>query len=84
MTLFNVEKYKKEIQDLTDVINGEVKAPEGYVIIGGKTGTTSAAGYCLLVMGKNAIGDKVIAVVMKASGRSDLYEVMKQMMAAYN
>ena len=65
-------------------INGEVKAPEGYVIIGGKTGTTSAAGYCLLVMGKTAIGDKVIAVVMKASGRSDLYEVMKQMMAAYN
>ena len=65
-------------------INGDVKPPEGYVIIGGKTGTTNAAGYCLLVMGQNAIGDKVIAVVMKAGGRSDLYEVMKQMMAAYN
>ena len=65
-------------------INGEVSAPEGYVITGGKTGTTNAAGYCLCVMGKNAIGDTMIAIVMKADGRSDLYEVMKQMMSAYN
>ncbi len=65
-------------------INGEVSAPEGYFIIGGKTGTTGAAGYCLTLMGKNAIGDTVVAIVMRAGGRSDLYEVMKQMMAAYN
>ena len=65
-------------------INGDVRPPEGYIITGGKTGTTSAAGYCLTLMGRNAIGDVVVAIVMKAGSRGDLYEVMKQMMSAYN
>ena len=35
---------------------GGATAPEGFEIVGGKTGTTGAAGYCLVIYSKGALG----------------------------
>lgn len=55
---------------------GERETPEGLTVFGGKTGTTQAAGYCL-IMGTRGPGDKeYISVVLKADSRPHLYDNM--------
>ncbi len=60
-------------------LNGEVQAPEGVTVLGGKTGTTNAAGYCLALYSKNAQGERVISIVMKADSGEKLYQLMGEM-----
>lgn len=58
-------------------MTGEVATPEGLKVIGGKTGTTSKAGYCLTMdTMKEESGDEYISVVMKAENKPALYEDM--------
>lgn len=63
--------------------NGEAEAPDGFTVLGGKTGTTGAAGYCLVLLAKNQKGENLISIVMKADGRSNLYLLTNQMLAGY-
>lgn len=56
---------------------GEVETPEGLKVLGGKTGTTNAAGYCLtMATEKEATGEEFISTVMKAKTKDDLYTNM--------
>lgn len=64
-------------------INGENEAPEGITVIGGKTGTTNAAGYCLVLYSTNKKGEDIISIVFKADGRSNLYTLMDQILSAF-
>lgn len=64
-------------------LNGSVDVPEGITIIGGKTGTTNAAGYCLVLYSMNANGDKIVSIVFKADGRSNLYYLMNQILSGF-
>lgn len=64
-------------------ISGKYDAPEGFTILGGKTGTTNAAGYCLVLYSMNPEGDKIISIVFKADGRSNLYHLMSQMLSGF-
>ncbi len=59
-------------------MTGERETPEGFTVLGGKTGTTSAAGYCLIIAVEDEDEDEYISVVMKAGSRSDLYANMTQ------
>lgn len=61
-------------------INGDEMPPEGVTVLGGKTGTTGAAGYCLAIKGKNKAGHDIISIVLKADSRYNLYYVMNQML----
>lgn len=63
--------------------SGKYEAPEGFTIIGGKTGTTNAAGYCLVLYSKNDKGDKIVSIVFKADGRSNLYHLMSQILSGF-
>lgn len=57
-------------------MTGERKTPEGLTVFGGKTGTTQAAGYCL-IMGTRGPDDKeYVSVVLKADSRPHLYDNM--------
>ena len=58
-----------------------VKAPDGITVVGGKTGTTNAAGHCLALYAKNEQGQDVISIVFKADGRSNLYALMNQILS---
>ncbi|MGN0158023.1 MAG: D-alanyl-D-alanine carboxypeptidase family protein [Brotaphodocola sp.] len=57
-------------------LTGAEATPEGVHVIGGKTGTTNAAGYCLILASEDESGKKYISVVLKAGNRSDLYDNM--------
>lgn len=64
-------------------INGNSTAPEGITVIGGKTGTTNAAGYCLVLYSLNEKNQDIISIVYKAGGRSDLYLLMGEILSKF-
>ena len=62
-------------------MNGKTETPKGLSVFGGKTGTTQAAGYCL-VMGSRTEGmQEYVSVIMKASSRSELYQDMTKIIS---
>lgn len=63
---YNTNKYLK----------GEVSAPEGLTVDGGKTGTTNAAGYCLELLVEDEKGTNYIALILKADNTDNLYHQM--------
>ncbi len=62
---------------------GSVDTPDGFEIIGGKTGTTYDAGYCLVLYSKNPNGDDIISIVFKADGTHNLYLLMNQILSEF-
>ena len=65
-------------------LSGEVDQPNGVTVIGGKTGTTGAAGYCLVLLSENESQEPVISIVLKADGRSNLYLLMGEILGNYS
>lgn len=64
-------------------LSGEVTQPDGLTVIGGKTGTTNAAGNCLVLLSNNAKKEPVISIIMKADTRDNLYYVMNQVLSNF-
>lgn len=60
---------------------GKRETPEGVTVFSGKTGTTSAAGSCLIMASSNTQGDEYISVVLKAENRNKLYENMTKLIS---
>ncbi|WP_236354842.1 D-alanyl-D-alanine carboxypeptidase family protein [Konateibacter massiliensis] len=65
-------------------LNGNASAPDGITVIGGKTGTTSAAGSCLILLSQNSEGNPYISIVLKAENRSILYTQMTDILEEIN
>ncbi len=61
-------------------LTGEAEVPEGITVLGGKTGTTNAAGYCLALYSKNAANERLISIVMKADSGEHLYALMTELL----
>ena len=70
----------QEWKNSNQYLNGKSKAPEGVVVIGGKTGTTRAAGSCLILGCQDESGNDYISVVLKAENRDVLYDNMTKIM----
>ncbi len=62
---------------------GKRPVPENITVIGGKTGTTFEAGYCLCLYSLNARNERIISIVLKADGRSDLYLMTEQILNGF-
>ena len=62
---------------------GTEKAPRGLTVIGGKTGTTNDAGYCLVLLSENQEGEQIISIVMKADCRNNLYYYMNELLYGF-
>lgn len=62
-------------------MNGKKETPEGLTVFGGKTGTTQAAGYCLIMGIRTENGKEYASVVMKADSRNALYEDMTEIIS---
>lgn len=54
-------------------LQGEYQAPSNVTVIGGKTGTTSAAGNCLILLSRDENGSPYISVILSAEGPDILY-----------
>ncbi len=61
-------------------IKGEAFAPNNVTVIGGKTGTTNAAGNCLVIYAKNSAGNPYISVVLQAPDRTTMYTEMTDLL----
>ncbi|MBQ7564841.1 MAG: D-alanyl-D-alanine carboxypeptidase [Lachnospiraceae bacterium] len=61
-------------------LRGDVETPPGITVIGGKTGTTKAAGSCLILLTANSAGNKYISVVLNAEDRANLYAEMSELL----
>ena len=70
-------------ENTNQYMTGHTKAPEGFDIIGGKTGTTGEAGYCLVLYSKNEAGDSIISIVLKADAKTNLYLLMNEMLRGF-
>lgn len=54
-------------------INGDAHTPAGITPLGGKTGTTDAAGHCLVMLSSDINGKNYISVVLRADSRDNVY-----------
>lgn len=61
-------------------MTGERDMPEGLTALGGKTGTTKAAGSCLIMGSSGSSGLEYISVVLKAPDRTGLYDNMSNIL----
>lgn len=62
-------------------MNGKRDTPQGLKVFGGKTGTTNAAGYCLVMGSETDDGREYISIVMKADSRDQLYDNMTKIIS---
>ncbi len=68
--------------DSTDqYMTGLKNAPDGVILWGGKTGTTSEAGSCLALIAQNTEGIPYIAVIMNCTGSTTLYNDMNTLLS---
>lgn len=61
---------------------GKTDPPANVSVLGGKTGTTDAAGSCLILYSKDQSGREFVSVIMKAETKNDLYSNMTALLAA--
>lgn len=73
-----------EVKTSNKFLDGTYYPPENINVVGGKTGTTLAAGSCLALITKDSSGNPYIAVILKASDRGVLYDRMVQMLNEIN
>lgn len=64
-------------------LKGETQSPDGITVIGGKTGTTNAAGYCLVLYSQNKKGQDIISIVYKGDSRSSMYTLMNEILSTF-
>ncbi|MCR4689974.1 MAG: serine hydrolase [Lachnospiraceae bacterium] len=57
-------------------LKGDYQSPEGITVVGGKTGTTTAARNCLVLLSRDSAGNPYVAVILGASERQYLYQEM--------
>lgn len=77
------ETVTKEWENSNRFLNGKFDAPEGFTVIGGKTGTTGAAKYCLVLLSKNPRGENVISLVYHALTPHELYSYSASLLAQF-
>lgn len=61
-------------------IKSEIATPDNVTVIGGKTGTTNAAGSCLIIYAKDASGNPYISIVLQATDRTTMYTEMTDLL----
>lgn len=82
-TASNGATVEKTFRNSSRYKTGAVDTPNGFQIIGGKTGTTYDAGYCLVLYSVNPSGQDIISIVFKADGPHNLYLLMNQILNKY-
>ena len=80
----NGNEKKKTIKTTNRYLRGTVETPENVTIIGGKSGTTMAAGSCLIILSKDAKGSSYISVILHSKNIDELYKEMTTLLEEIN
>lgn len=59
----------------------DMEAPDNVTVVGGKTGTTNAAGHCLVLLTRDTSGAPYISVLMRSPTSDDLYYEMSDLLS---
>ncbi|MCM1540857.1 MAG: serine hydrolase [Blautia sp.] len=65
-------------------IRGDYQPPSNVNVIGGKTGTTQAAGHCLMLLVRDSGGAPYIAIILGSAGTDSLYREMTNLLDEIN
>lgn len=74
------EQVNEYVSTTNHYLSQENPIPDGVVMYGGKTGTTSMAGSCLILMTENTQGEIFFAVVLGAMSKDQLYGSMTELL----
>jgi D-alanyl-D-alanine carboxypeptidase (penicillin-binding protein 5/6) len=61
-------------------VKSEIGTPDNVTVIGGKTGTTIAAGSCLIIYARDNSGNPYISIVMQSTDRTTMYIEMTDLL----
>lgn len=77
-TYFDKNGKAKEFNKSTTnlFVRGDYSAPSNVNVVGGKTGTTNAAGHCLMLLSRDENGSPYISIIMRSSSTDVLYNEM--------
>ena len=91
MTSYQTTFYDKDgkakeltVNNTNRFLKGDFNAPENITVIGGKTGTTNAAGHCLILLSRDVNGAPYISVILNSSASDVLYPEMVQLLEQIN
>lgn len=65
-------------------MQGTAQAPSGVTVIGGKTGTTNAAGHCLILLARDSSSNPYISIIMRVESGDLLYSQMTDLLEEIN
>ena len=80
----NDKPIQKEYATTNKFFKGQYTIPENVTVLGGKTGTTNAAGHCLILLCKDVRGNSYIAVVMRCLNSDECYANMIELLEEIN
>ena len=69
-----------EMENSNLYLRGVYDMPSNVTVVGGKTGTTNAAGHCLVLLSRSSSGTPYISVILKDDSRERLYEDMTDLL----
>ena len=69
-----------EIESSNLYLRGVYDMPPNVTVVGGKTGTTNAAGHCLILLARSSSGTPYISVILKDDSREKLYADMSDLL----
>lgn len=69
-----------EVNTTNLYLRGTYEMPTNINVIGGKTGTTNAAGHCLMLLSRSSDGTPYISIIMKETSGENLYADMTKLL----
>lgn len=80
----NGREKKVDYNTTNRFVKNDIQAPANISVIGGKTGTTAAAGHCLILLSRDSSGAPYISVILKAESNDYLYQKMVELLNEIN
>ena len=65
-------------------LRGHFQPPSNITVIGGKSGTTNAAGHCLMLLSKDTSGSPYISIILRSKTNDILYTQMIDLLEEIN
>lgn len=78
------EKKENTFSSTNQYLIGYSKAPDTISVVGGKTGTTTEAGACLILYSEDEEKNDYISVILKAYSSTSLYDQMNHLLEYVN
>ena len=80
----NGVKVNEYVQSTNHYLTSENPVPNGVTMYGGKSGTTSMAGSCLILLTESEKGERYFSIVMGSKSKDELYDSMTKLLEMIN